>query len=567
MARASFVLRQSTFDQGSYLQYPLDTSGYSARTDNDNFLRADNLLLAPSESGFTPEEGSFEAEVIDYKVVRLRWNVNLTQTLGVTPVPYEAIISYSKYGPCQSINDGAVLREATYSDSLTHVIEDDTTWGYYTLFIRYLSTGGDDYYEPVANVKVMLPANYGSTDDLFLRVPEYYRYLDNNQATTQEFGPLYRFLSVIGWEIDRTRTLLDYMIAMKDPLVAEQEAIDTMAVDFGFALQSHELGLPRVRSLVDNLGELRRGKGTMDIVTRSFKLVSGCDVVYDLTAPTPAIKVYAQRVNLIHDPRIRSGIIGSIDGGFPSSAFGLTLDAGVVGTSQTDGTYDGGASVNPDYTGGGTGSLAGGWKTYPDANNFGSSIFERTNAEIKLKTGDVLYFSAHCNPELQDLITAVFLYTGSYAEGLPKYVTASTSTSQSGTTKYWRLEVPEGYSEYTEMNIVIRITDSVKYAVSDLDQLLLERNIIGDYFDGNSNQGAWIVDGSGSVSDYDWSGTPDASPSVYTDNYQKMQSILRQLIPRFLPVTQLVTSGTVYSNRLPTTNLKYTLSYNNIPGI
>jgi hypothetical protein len=184
-----------------------------------------------------------------------------------------------------------------------------------------------------------------------------------------------------------------------------------------------------------------------------------------------------------------------------------------------------------------------------------------------LRTGDVVYFSAHCNPQVQELVEGVSLYTGSYSSGTSELVVDSDSTSRVGTTKYWRMEIPEGYSDYTAMNLVIKFTDSITYSVADLDFLLLERNIIDDYFDGDSVLGSWIVDGGGSVSDYAWVGDPAESISVYTDNYQKMKTIVNQLIPSILPVTQLVTTGTVYSNRLPTSNLKYSITYNNIPGL
>lgn len=572
MARASFTLRRSTLDKGAYLQYPVGESAsasYPPRTDNDNYLRADDLLQVPTDSGFEVGVGQFEATVIDYQAVRVSWNVDLEQTVGSVPVPYEAHILYSSQGPSTSINNGAVLRETTYSDSLVHEVPENTRWAYYTLFIRYLSNSGDDYYEPVASVKVMLPSNYGSTDALFQHIPEYYRWLDDNQSTSLSNGPLYRFLSVIGWDIDRTRTLLDYVIASKDPRIAEQEALDTLARDFGLPIQSHELGVDRVRNLIDSIGTLRRGKGTPEIIEMTFKAITGCDVEYDMTTDPDEIRIFTQRANLIYDPRLISGIVGSIDGGNPSSTYGagFTLDAGVVGTSQTDGTYDGGSTPNPDYTGGGTLALTGGWKTYADFDDPGTNILERSTPEIMLKTGDVLYFSAHCRREVQDLISAVYLYTGSYADGPAEFVVESDLQTISGSHRYWRLEVPEGYSSYTAMNIAIRYEDSLIYNVNDFDFFLLERNIVGDYFDGDSNRGAWIVDGGGSISDYGWLGSPAESISVYTDNFQKMKKVVAQMVSSILPVTRLVTSGTVYSNRIPTTNLKYTITYNNVPGV
>jgi hypothetical protein len=576
MARASFTLRKTTLDQGSYLQYPIDPAGaasigdaiYDERTDNDNFLRADDLLLVPTGPGFTLDAGVFEATVLDYRTVRVKWNVQLESTLGETPVPYQAIIKYTEDGASQTINVGETLRESSYSDSVIHAVPEGVSWAYYTLFIRYLSSGGvDDYYEPVASVKVLMPTNYGSTEDLFARIPEHYRWLDNRQAITQDRGPLYRFLSIIGWDLDRTRTLLDYIMTMRDPQIADQEALDALAEDFGIGIKSHELGTQRVRSLIDGIGLIRRGKGTLGIVERTLKSLTGCDVSYD--PDTGDIKVYAQRVNLIYDPRLNSGIVGSIDGGNPTSTYGVgfILDSGVVGTAQTNGTYDGGNTPTPDYTGGGTGSLVGGWNAYPDFDNPGTDILERTTPELWLKTGDVLYFSSHSKPDVQSLVQNVYLYIGSYSAGESALVVAHDSHAQVGNTKYWRLEVPEGYEDYTLMNICIRYVEAAEYTIADLDYLLLERNIIGDYFDGDSVYGGWIVDDSGSVSDYSWEGDPAESVSLYTDNFQKMKYVVNNMISSILPVTQLITTGTAYSNRVPTTNLKYNVTYNSIPGV
>ena len=590
MARASFRLRKTTFDEGSYLQYPLNTSGFPARTDNDNYLRADDLLLAPTTSGFSTEEGTFEATVLDYNAVEVKWNVLLEQSLGTVPVPYQAIIKYNNDGFAQSINVGETLSESTRSESLIHEIPEGTLWAYYTLFIRYVSTSlpasvsppvyDDDYYEPVANVKVIMPTNYGSTDDLYKRIPEYYRWLDHQGVKDQTEGPLYRFLSIFGWDLDKIRTRLDYIISIKDPQIADQEALDALAKDFGIDLQSHELGAQRVRSLIDAIGEIRRGKGTLDIVERTLKSLTGCNVEY--TPFTGQLVVYAQRANLILDPRVVSGIVGSIDGGKPSSTYGenYVLDAGELDEIQDGGVYDGGDTPNPDYTGGGTLSLVGGWQTYPDFANPGVDILERVTPELILGEGETVYFSAHCSPEVQNNIVGVSLYRNSYSAGSSELIADSTSTSQVGNTRYWRLDIPGTSGDLSVMNLVIKFADIPDYSVADLDKLLLERDNIGEYFDGDSVLGSWIVNGSGSVSDYAWSddptyffpgaGGPNASPSVYTENFQKMKTIVTSLIPSILPVTELLdyfSTGTkVYSNRPVTGNLRYNLRFNAIPG-
>jgi len=573
MARASFTLRKSTSEQGSYLQYPVGDPLFTERTDNDNYLKGDQLTLAPVAPVAVGDVMYLDAIVVDYDTVILDWQVFLESTLGTTPVPYEAYINYGSNGPPKSINKGETLVSTTVSDTFTHTLNGSNRWAYYTLFVRYLSTAGDDYYEPVAMVKVFIPKYMGSTEDLYQRIPEYYRLLDSRQVGPGDEEPLHKFLSIFGWELDRTRSLIDYTISMKDPQLADASVVDYLAKDFGIDLSTQELGTGRLRNYIDAIGYIRRGKGTLDIVERTFKAITECDVEYDTTAsPVPEIRVYAQRSNLVTDPRVTSGVIGSIDGGHPSTTYavGFELDAGVVGDPQLDGDYDGGSTPTPSYSGIGTSStlLSGGWLTYPDPTEPGTNIFERIVDDILVKTGDVLYFSCHADADVQALIQDVYLYTsGGYSSGSSTQITISVSTVMVGTTTYWRLEIPDGYPSYTNAVLVVRYSDSTEYGAEDFDYLLLERNLIDDYFDGNSNAGAWIVDSVGAVSDYGWSGTENNSVSVYTDNFQRLKYAFTRLVPTVLPVTMLVTTGTVYSNQPLTTNLNYSVSWNNVPGV
>jgi hypothetical protein len=161
----------------------------------------------------------------------------------------------------------------------------------------------------------------------------------------------------------------------------------------------------------------------------------------------------------------------------------------------------------------------------------------------------------------------VGLYTSASA-----LIAEDTSPVRVGSTKYWKLDVPSSFSSYTNAKVRITFTsvyNSVNYNFDDFKYLLLERNYEGEYFDGYTRLGGWLVDGVNTISDYRWldPANPNASFSVYTANYQKTKNVIKRLIPSILPASELVTSGTVYSNVIPTSNLKYTVTYNNIPGL
>lgn len=76
----------------------------------------------------------------------------------------------------------------------------------------------------------------------------------------------------------------------------------------------------------------------------------------------------------------------------------------------------------------------------------------------------------------------------------------------------------------------------------ELSSLLAERNHLGEYFDGSSTRGGWIVDTSSSVSDYRWSsegennGNSYQSISIYAEEYQRTRAILTNFFANSLPI-------------------------------
>lgn len=564
MARQSFTLRRSTFEGGSYLQYYPSDSSASAGAASATYLRGDNIQIAPSgEIGAVLSSPSlFEAYAYDYGTVKLNWGITLSAA-GVVPAAYSVYIVYSRTGHPETIAEGQVIVETrTQSEFLHTAIED--TWAYYTMFVRFLSTSGDDYYEPVARLSVLLPTNYGSTDDLYRRIPEYYRNLD--QSNNED---LYTYLSIFGWDMDRIRTTLDYMIAMKDPQVAEVETLNNLAYEMGVDLEAHELGAERLRNLLDAIGNIRRSKGTPSAISQELGALAGAQVDIDTTAHT--IKVYAQRCNLIKDPMLENGVAAGLEGGFPESPTSIvTYDAETVGASYGS-TIDGGS---PTFSGGPSSISTQKWVSYPNPTNETHVVLETAYADVPIIAGDALYFSVQTgNPlkPVQDAIVSVSLYTtGGTASGT--LIATDTSSVTVNAIHYWKLEVPESYTTYTNAVLSINfesVKNGINYTYDDFEKLLMERNYEGIYFDGDTILGGWLVDGGTSISDYRWldPANPSKSFSVYTANFQKTKNVINRLISHILPASELITSGTAYSNRTPTTNLKYTITHNNIPGI
>lgn len=563
MARKSFTLRRTTFEGGSYLQYYPSGVSASAGAASATYLRGEDIQTAPSgEVGnILNSTELFEAYAYDYGKVKINWGIRLETPSSSTPVPYSVYIVYSPFGHPETIAEGKILISTRTQSEITHT-DVEGTWAYYTMFVRFLSNGADDYYEPVARLSILLPTNYGSTDALYKRVPTYYRMMDQENGS-----PLYKYLSVFGWDMDYIRSVLDYMIVMKDPQIAEVETLNNLAYEMGINLKASELSSERLRNLMDAVGLIRRGKGTISSIEKELSILAGAQATVDTATNT--IKIYTQRCNLIKDPMLVNGVAAGIDGGYPSSSMsGVTVyDAGLAGTSSFSPTYTGGT---PTDGGSNATVTTQKWVGYPNPSDGTQFILETAGADVPVIYGDSLYFSIQTGSLLkpvQDAVVSVGLYTSASS-----LITQDLIPVNLGSTKYWKLDVPSSFASYTNAKLRITFTsvyNSVNYNFDDFKYLLLERNFEGEYFDGNTRLGGWLVDGVNTISDYRWldPANPNASFSVYTANYQKTKNVIKRMIPSILPATELVTSGTVYSNVIPTSNLKYTITYNNVPGL
>ncbi|NDC89201.1 MAG: hypothetical protein EB075_10425, partial [Bacteroidetes bacterium] len=105
------------------------------------------------------------------------------------------------------------------------------------------------------------------------------------------------------------------------------------------------------------------------------------------------------------------------------------------------------------------------------------------------------------------------------------------------------------------------LVDLESVSTYELKYLLVERNRIGNYFDGSFANGGWISNPAGTArtGDYNWSsegensGNPFDSISVYTEDYQRTRSALSNVFNFLLPVTL--------------TDYYTVTSYNAIPGM
>lgn len=602
MARRSFVVQKYESDSGpassgsasvfgSYLQYPLGSEaasvGLVVKTDEDTQLKSDDLaqspiLEAPTVPGsLTPSIAYFESQVLDYNEVSLTWDVALTETLGLNPQPTRVLIVYSDLGEPQTVVEGLLLIDTNNSTSLTHYVQPGK-WAYYAMFIKYENASGSVYYDRVATVSELMPSNYGCTEDMYAKIPEHYRTLD---STLDEGygGPLKRMISLFGFEADRMRTIIDYAISCKDPLVAHTQVLDVLAKDLTVDIRSDELGAAKLRNILDSVGIIRRSLGTPASIALIVQAATGSEANFNLSQPTPMIDIYAQRVNLLKDPNIIGGAAGSLVGGTPRTlTFTSTFEAGGASVPVVDDTYEGGTpfsslspydefadideifqeEINEQY-----------WQYFPDPASGGSlSVLKTVDNYAPAFSNDKLYFSMHGDftENAQDSIVKVALYATVYNTAASAgysgteddlLICESSTPIDIGGIKYWELTVPDyGIGAQVGDTSFTIFVESDTNISRGFQKLLLERLLGGTYFDGDSTNGGWIVDyASGDrVSDYRWynaddpnsdiEGAPQASFSVYNSNYKKTRVLADRYLSQILPVTQTSYSNVVYSN-------------------
>jgi hypothetical protein len=451
MARASFVLRSESTDKGSYLAYPpaSASAGLAERTDDDTYLKADDFQVVTAITTVVPggnqwsAVGFFNVEPIEYDRMRISWGIPLATSVTAITQPVQALIVYSPQGEPATVNEGFALVETTSTDGEFYHDVTPGEWAYYTVFIKYQDNGGTLYYEPAAALSALAPKNYGSSDAMYSRIPAYYR-LQDDYLNAGDGGPLYKYLSLIGWDVDRFKTLLDYMISCKDPQVANSQTLDLLASDLGVDLTSEELGAARLRALLNDIGYLRRSNGTATTLLSTVSALTGSIVTQSGTN----IRIQPQRVNYVWNPTLTSvGTLGA-DGGLPDSSYSESIDGGVPNSASTPAAWGSntpyGEPPNNRPVDGGSPSTSfvgsGVWFYTPVGV---TEVLRTTSASVPVVAGDTLYFSCHSTG--QDAINSFAL---EYLQGTNRVVIGNevTTPQTSGTRKYWRLNVPSDFT-------------------------------------------------------------------------------------------------------------------------
>lgn len=529
MARVSFTLRRpDSGDLGSYLRY--DEVVFPVRTDKDSALRADGLQTAPAVF----EESFFEAVSSCYGEVDLTWAINLTapDDVSTSPVATNIVLVYSADGEPQTIASGTILLFNSTQYALTHSGLTEGRWAYYSLFAHYESTDGDSYYERVASLAILVPKNYGSNIQLWERIPEYYRNQDISIATAEVAagtyavsscigtlptgglaGPLFKYLSVIGFDMDIIRTLADYTMVAQDPLLASTEALDAIASQMAVILRKSDLGGQRLRGLIGDIGYFRRSKGTLAGTEFFAQAISGSNITFDET--TGEIVVFSQRANYITTPKNGSTITQSRPAFDTEIATPLPFSTDM---SAYD-TYDI-VSTNR-YTLNGTGASV-------DVN----CVLIHMDSPVPVQLNERAVYSVQSNQGTNGIKWVRLVDVAGNQLGFE-----DTSTTVGGARAFEvAIETSASVGIYTDAYVEYLV--DLRGGTLVNGSLLLERFFVGRYFDGDKVEGGWLIDSS-SVSDYRWSGSANDSVSIFAEDYERTKSIINELLFDVIPITEV----------------------------
>ena len=610
MARVSFTVRNNaTASGGSFLQYPTGASSgpFPLQADYDSALRADGVQLVPgSDSGFTTS--TFSATAVTYSSVMLEWTAPLS-LISAVPVPTESILVFSSSGTPQTISSGTVLVEDSISFSHKHSGAGVGRWAYYSLFLHYESTGGDSYYEKVAELEVLIPTDYGSTLRLWEQIPRFERTADSAQGDVatddtigrvslahfgytfddsghvlvagDKLGPLFRFLSVLGFDMDRMRTLIDYIMVSRDPELSNGETLNALSAMLNVPLASDTLGETRLRNVLDNVGMFYRSKGTYRSTRNFMNTVANSELYFQ--PGTYDVSVFSSRANYITVPKTGVGITSwrvadQTEVTAPKS-FGYTgydiYSADVFNTpGDTSWTLSASASG------------------VPSANGIVGAIIQ-LSSPVPVLYNDFVAFSVQSITNCSCIQWARLTTAGGEVVGFSNYVQYHNG--------YPYVEIPVGqYINYTKDSAGLPVLDSngdvvlgtagtidgVTYTnvftnctiefMVDLrtdyflgENYLAEANYVGDYFDGDTVRGGWLGK-SADYADYRWRFDADNSISVYAEEYTRTAATVQSLFPTMLPITEANKYTIVEYNGVrgfPLTHISTSLSLEDGSGI
>jgi hypothetical protein len=525
MAYTSFRIRRQ--DQiaapdpnpfGSYVRGDDSTAPTGeTRTTSDFALRADGFVTA---TGDQIVSAVFSATAVDYSTIKLGWSAfALTNPIvnesGDTNIS-EIVLVYSQTGAPETVADGTVLKTQTYLDDVwgyDHHDLQEGKWAYYSLFIHWNQNGtgpsGVNWYERVATLQELVPYDYGSTEEMWKRIPSYLRYADTTgvDADPEQLGrgQFQRFINIFGFEMDRTRTLINAVFTGYDPSLTESTSLDKLTSMLGLELTSKDIGISRIRQIIQDVGYYRLRKGTLNAASQYITAVSGCqvDVIENPTDPQYTFRVYAEKVNLVADSLfvIESGT-KKWDFNSSSASCDYSKSGKVITVTNTDSASAQFSLISKVAV-----------PVDPDTQYWNS---------LKVSGGGSIWGSQWSASATWD--------DWDTEEQTDSLMPVNLSPTERRVTL-----MPSSASTMAYPVIIYGLDAGETVNVSEW---MVEPKTYGAFFNGDSDFGGFIYQNN--FADYLWSDQQYASYSVYTTNRTRTHNAIEKLLPTLLPVNILV---------------------------
>lgn len=521
---------------GSYVRGTDTTApvGY-VKYDADSALRADGFIVPVAGLDV---DATFSAIATSHAKVRLEWSrfaLSELNDIAVGETKIQGIVVvYSATGSPETIADGKIVKRQVAGDityAYDHIGLEKGRWAYYSLFLHWNQNGagasGINWYERVATLQELVPFQYHSTRQLWEKLPAYHRLSDEYGTQTDPedlgHGYLYRFLSVFGFELDKTRTLIDSVISQYNPSLAETNSIYYLSKMLGLEVGIEDLGTSKIRQIVHDIGYYRRRKGTIVAAKDYITALSGCqvDVIENMSSPRFEFRVHAEKANLIGDSLF---VITS-----PTKTWEVYGETASVSYSKVNDTLV--------------------------VTNTGSASVQFA---LKSKVGVPV-------DETVDYWMSIAMTASAGQVWGAQWDSTSTGWTNWSTSNQASQIMPANLSP--DGRTVILMPDTVSSSASypvmlfglgagasmAVTEWMVEPRTFSPFFNGSSDFGGFVYQST--FSDHQWSGSQYASYSTYTTNRKKTQDAIDRVLPKLLPVTMLIN-----------TSIGYQIYYDWIPG-
>jgi hypothetical protein len=306
-----------------------------------------------------------------------------------------------------------------------------------------------------------------------------------------------------------------------DPNVTESQSLTLLADMFGLEVTPDDIGISRIRQIIQDIGYYRQRKGTLSAIKQYLIAVTGCqvEIIENYSSPRYTFRVYAEKVNLIAD-----------------SEFVVTS-----GTKKWDFSS---SSASCTYA-----SVEGGlFVTNASSASAQFALVSKTAVPVD---NDIDYWNSIMVDGDGDIWGSYWSASAAWTEWNTDEQTDNLIPVEISPSERRVILMPDSASAmaYPVLIYALDANDSVL-----VNQWMVEPKTYGTFFNGDSDFGGFIYQDN--FSDSQWDGAQYASYSTYSTNKGKTELAIEKLIPQLLPVTMLLD-----------TNIDYEIVYDWIPGL